>query len=113
MNAAQHKIVNSLKTSFCSSVFVSVCVSNVCPKTTLLPVWPRDTKSWTPLRHSCHIAGHTALRLVLIDSELYSLMTLSADFTHISTYMESSEECMLVGLWESKSDRDTAFAYEI
>ena len=29
---------------FCSSVFVSVCVFNVWPKTTLLPVWPRDTK---------------------------------------------------------------------
>ena len=31
---------------FCSSVFVSVCVFNVWPKTTLLlPVWPRDAKS--------------------------------------------------------------------
>ena len=29
---------------FCSSVFVSVCVFNVWPKTTILPVWPRDTK---------------------------------------------------------------------
>ena len=28
---------------FCSSVFLSVCVFNVWPKTTLLfPVWPRD-----------------------------------------------------------------------
>ena len=41
-NAAQHKIVNFLKTFFCSSVFVSVCVFNVWPKTTLLPLWPRD-----------------------------------------------------------------------
>ena len=30
---------------FCSSVFVSVCVFNVWPKTTLLlPVWPREAK---------------------------------------------------------------------
>ena len=30
---------------FCSSVFVSVCVFDVWPKTTLLlPVWPRDVK---------------------------------------------------------------------
>ena len=36
MNAAQHKFVNLLKTfSFCSAVFISVCVFNV---------WPRDTK---------------------------------------------------------------------
>ena len=37
-------------TFFCSSVFVSVCVFNVWPKTTLLlPVWPRDaTRSDTP-----------------------------------------------------------------
>ena len=27
---------------FCSSVFTGVCVYNVWPKTTLLPVWPRD-----------------------------------------------------------------------
>ena len=44
MNAAQHTIVNLLKTFFCLSVFVSVCVFNVWPKTTLLPVWPRDAK---------------------------------------------------------------------
>ena len=32
-------------TFFCSSVFVSVCLFNVWPKTTLLlPVWPRDAK---------------------------------------------------------------------
>ena len=44
-NAAQHKIVNLLKTFFfCPSVFVSVCVFNVWPKTTLLPIWPRDAK---------------------------------------------------------------------
>ena len=44
MNEAQHKIVNYLKhyEIFCSFVFVSVCVFNVWPKTTLLPVWPRD-----------------------------------------------------------------------
>ena len=45
MNVPQHKIVNLLKTFFCSSVFVSVCVFSVWPKTTLLlPVWPRDSK---------------------------------------------------------------------
>ena len=44
-NTAQHKIVNLLKTFFCSSVFISVCVFNVWSKTTLpLPVWPRDAK---------------------------------------------------------------------
>ena len=52
MNAAQHKIRNLLKTFFfCSSVFVSVCVFNVWPKTTLLPVWPkRRQKLDTPCR---------------------------------------------------------------
>ena len=44
MNAAQHKIINLLKT-----LFVSVCVFNVWPKTTLLPVWPEMPKGWTPL----------------------------------------------------------------
>ena len=47
MNTPQHKTLNLLKTFFfwfCSSVFISVCVFNVWPKTTLLPVWPRDTK---------------------------------------------------------------------
>ena len=35
---------------FCSSVFVSVCVFNVWPKTTLLPpAWPRDAQRlYTP-----------------------------------------------------------------
>ena len=53
LNAAEHKIGNSLKTFFfffCSSVFVSVCVFPVWPKTTLfLPVWPRDAKGQMPL----------------------------------------------------------------
>ena len=45
LHVALHKIINLLKTFFCSSVFISVCVFNVWPKTTLhLPVWPRDTK---------------------------------------------------------------------
>ena len=45
MTTAQHKIINLLKIFFCSSVFFSVCVFNVWPKTTLLlPVCPRDTK---------------------------------------------------------------------
>ena len=43
MNVAQHKIIN-LPFS-CSSVFISVCVFNMWPKTTLLsPVGPRDAK---------------------------------------------------------------------
>ena len=45
VNAAQHKIVNLLKTL--SDYFVITCrnVFNVWPKTTLLlPVWPGDTK---------------------------------------------------------------------
>ena len=33
-----------LKPFFCSSVFISVCVFNVWPKATLLPLWPRDAK---------------------------------------------------------------------
>ena len=42
MNVAQHKILNLLY----SSVFISVCVFTVWPKTTvLLPVWRRDAKS--------------------------------------------------------------------
>ena len=40
----KHKIVNLFKTFFCSSAFISVGVFNVWPKTTLLPVWPRDAK---------------------------------------------------------------------
>ena len=44
MNVAQHKIIKLLKTFFCSSPFVSIGVFNVWPKTTLLPVWPRDTE---------------------------------------------------------------------
>ena len=57
MRAAQHKIINLLKTFFFFSlVFVSVCVFNVWPKTTLLlPMWPRDTKSLdTPAEVSPH-----------------------------------------------------------
>ena len=54
MNVAQHKIVNLLKTFFyffCSSVCVSVCIFNVWPKTTILPLWPRDAKRLdTPAR---------------------------------------------------------------
>ena len=48
VNVAQCKIVNSP----CSSVFVSVCVFNVWPKTTLLlPVWSRDAERMdTPAR---------------------------------------------------------------
>ena len=37
-----HKFTANL--FFCSSAFVSVCVFNAWPKTTLLPVWPRDAK---------------------------------------------------------------------
>ena len=40
------KLYVYLKPFFGLSVFVSVCVFNVWPKTTLLlPVWPRDAKS--------------------------------------------------------------------
>ena len=44
VNATQRKIVNLPKTFFDSSVFISDCVFSVWPKTTLLPVWPRDAK---------------------------------------------------------------------
>ena len=44
MNAPRHKFTNLLKTFFCSSAFVIVCVFNVWPKTILVPVWPRDAK---------------------------------------------------------------------
>ena len=40
INAAQHKTANLLKTLWDFFVFVF----NVWPKTTLLPVWPKDTK---------------------------------------------------------------------
>ena len=56
MNAAQHKIVNLLKTFFCccSCVFISVCVFNVWPQTILLPVWPRDAKRlYAPVGKEC------------------------------------------------------------
>ena len=53
MNPPQHKIVNLLKTFFCSSVLVSVCVFNVWPKTTLLlPVWPRPQKFGHPCQEA-------------------------------------------------------------
>ena len=44
VNAAQHKIVNVFRTLW--DIFVITChnVFNVWPKTTFLPVWPRDTK---------------------------------------------------------------------
>ena len=45
VKAAQHKIINLLKSLWDFLVFINVCVFNVWPKTTLLPVWPRDTKS--------------------------------------------------------------------
>ena len=47
LNVAQHKIVNLRKTVgffSLSSVFISVCVFNMWPKTTLLSGWPRHTK---------------------------------------------------------------------
>ena len=48
VNAAQHKIVNLLKRLW--DVFVITCrnVFNVWLKTTLLPMWHRDAKGWTP-----------------------------------------------------------------
>ena len=54
MNVAQHKIVELFKTLLDFLIFVSVCVFNVWPRTTLLfPVWPRDAKSLgTPNRTS-------------------------------------------------------------
>ena len=61
INVAEHKIVNLLKTLLsCSSVFISVCVFNVWPKTALpRPVWRRDAKRLhTP-------AGFTTLSLLL------------------------------------------------
>ena len=62
MNLAQHKIINLLKTfSFCSSVFISVCLFNVWPKTTLLPVWPRDAKSLVTPSRGCPFPWLTSL----------------------------------------------------
>ena len=54
MNMAEHRIVNLLKTLW--HFFVITCrnVFNVWPKTTLLPVWPRDAKRPdTPGRWLC------------------------------------------------------------
>ena len=64
MNVAQHKIINLLKTFFfCSSVFTSVCVFHVCPKTTLhFPVWPRDTKRLDTPSYTVLIPVHVARR---------------------------------------------------
>ena len=46
MNVAQYKIVNLLKTLMrFFFVSIGVCVLNVWPKTTLLPMWPRDARS--------------------------------------------------------------------
>ena len=42
-----HKTVNLLKTL--RTFFIGICVFNVWPKITLLPVWLRDAKGWTPL----------------------------------------------------------------
>ena len=54
VNAAQHKIIHLHKPCFRSSVFVSVCVFNVSPRTTpLLPVWPRDAKRLDTPARSC------------------------------------------------------------
>ena len=53
MNTAWHKIVILLETLFCSSVFISVCIFYVWPKTTLLRVWPRDSRGWTLLDTMC------------------------------------------------------------
>ena len=51
-NAAQNKIINVLRTFFCSPVFISGCVSKVWPKT-ILPVWPRNAQRLdTPARPS-------------------------------------------------------------
>ena len=45
MDAAQHKIINLLKTFWYYFAIMCCSVFNVCPKTTLLlPVWPRDAK---------------------------------------------------------------------
>ena len=58
-NVAQHKIVNLLKIFFYPSVFVSVCVFNVWPKTTpLFPVWPRDAKRLDTAAQSSASLGH-------------------------------------------------------
>ena len=48
-NVGQPKIVNLVKTFW--NIFVITCrnVFNVWPKTTLLPLWPRDTKRLGPL----------------------------------------------------------------
>ena len=45
----------------CSSVFVSVCTFSVWPKTTLLPVWPRDAKRWAPAASAKDSVRKTAL----------------------------------------------------
>ena len=51
---AQHKIVSLLKTFVFSSVVLSVCVFTVWPKPALLlPVWPREPRSWTAGRAQC------------------------------------------------------------
>ena len=76
MNAAQHKILNLLKTFFfCLSVFISVCVFNMWPKTTLLPVWPRDAKSLDTLGRESKVAIYSAVvqSLCWSDMNLYPI----------------------------------------
>ena len=57
MNSAQHKILSLLKIFFLLISFCCVCVFNVWPKTTLLPVWPGDAKRLAVpnycIRHPC------------------------------------------------------------
>ena len=49
---------NYAQTFFRSSAFVSVCVFNVWPKTTLLlPVWPRDAKRLDTPELQCLLQG--------------------------------------------------------
>ena len=59
VNAAQHKIINVLKTLW--GVFVITChnVFNMWPKTTLLPVWPRDAKRLDTLLQAVAVRKNT------------------------------------------------------
>ena len=78
VNASQYKIVNLLKTFFlCSSLFVSVGVFNVWPKTTLLlPVRPRDAKRLATPAYSALVCPRTdtngAILLFLVHQYLVS-----------------------------------------
>ena len=85
VNAAQHKIVNLLKTLW--GFFVIACrnVFNVWPRTTLLPVWSRDVKRLATLAsESYEIPGAP-------QSTIPSLMYIIPDSYNAQSYVPTED----------------------